>query len=559
MSVQNILNPTNGKIDEQFLDDGNVYGFVQNPMTADLECSTYHFNNAGRVNTTELNTDNIAILPGSLQTSIQVKDTLTIETAKKIVFETDANIEAGLGGLVKLKGTLFELETLPNGSGAPTANVIGYDPITHQIQYQPDGGGATPALSAVLAVGNSAGGSDILMNTNDIQDVSTLYTGFIQHNPTIGTTLSVGDLTTTNTTINGIGIGLNTANDINISATGVGSDVRVSIAGNNRMLMNLAGTEIYNPSASGSVSIIGSSSDPALILRTNSGTNRTVLLDMFMSRNTGAFPANGDVITAIRFKGDDYLGNEQEYAKIETTATNVGTAGAPTNIDGTLSFSCITNDVYNTYMTLNGSTQAINMGKKVLLGGNDIEGINRIGLTSPSASVGLNGQSLISGGNGSLPGDTGAYWNYKMTGTYSGVQSTISVSDTGFTDILGNPAISLVQGSFVLSPINKYKITVCGNAIGVNDIMELYIGCGNGATVVSGATFGTSPYYYYANNMSHAGAYYTSYTITDTVSMSSAPFTVGSTANIYLYARCVSGSHTISTNAYNCSIEPVYV
>jgi hypothetical protein len=338
-----------------------------------------------------------------------------------------------------------------------------------------------------------------------------------------------------------------------LSSTGTGGTARIqnSVGGNTRFDITTTGNELRNPSASGSTTIINSSADPALILRTNSGTNQTVLLDMFMSRNTGALPANGDIITEIRFKGDDYLGNEQEYAKIQTVATNVGSAGAPTNVDGTLSFQCITNDVYNTYMTLNGSTQQINMGKDVLMGGNNITGINKIGTTQGGATTGLSGQSLISGGA------FGASWSYKMTGTYVGVNTTIGVTDTVFTDILGNPPISLVQGSFVLSPINKYKITVCGNAIGVNDIMEMYISCGNGANVYGGATFGTNPYY--VNNMNHAGSYYTSYTITDIVDMSSSPFTIGGTANIYLYARCVTGSHTISTNAYNCSIEPVYV
>ena len=75
MSVQNIL-ASNGKIEDQFLDGGDVYGFVNNPMTSDLNCAGFHINNAGRVNTTEIKADNLSLLPGSALTAIQLQDNI---------------------------------------------------------------------------------------------------------------------------------------------------------------------------------------------------------------------------------------------------------------------------------------------------------------------------------------------------------------------------------------------------------------------------------------------------------------------------------------------------
>jgi hypothetical protein len=217
----------------------------------------------------------------------------------------------------------------------------------------------------------------------------------------------------------------------------------------------------------------------------------------------------------------------------------------------------ITGGTTTEYWRWNGADGQNESFKTLDMNTNDVLNIGKVGLINPTLSVGLNGQSLTSGGT-----TTNAYWNYKMTGTNNGVQTSISVDDVSFTDIIGNIGIPLTAGSFTISPINKYKVSVCGNIIGVNDILELYIAVANGATIVAGQTFngsGSPPQYFYVNNMSHAGGFYTSYNITDTVNMATAPFTTGSTANIYCYCRCVSGSHTITSNAFNVSIEPVYV
>jgi hypothetical protein len=299
-----------------------------------------------------------------------------------------------------------------------------------------------------------------------------------------------------------------------------------------------------------------SATSPAqLKLQNTAATSVPCQVELFMNK-TAAGTAN-DNIANLFFYGKDVAGNKVEYARLQSTIRDPTTNSTNGSIQIRLADNMTTGGTTTEYWRWNGADGQNESFKAIDMNTNDVLNIGRVSLTNPTPSAGLNGQSLVSGGTG-----FGAYWNYKMTGTNNGVQTSISVTDIAFTDILGNIPIPLTTGSFMISPINKYKVSVCGNIIGVNDILELYLAVGNLATVVPCQTFngsGSPPQYFYVNNMSHAGGFYTSYNITDTVNMSSAPFAFGGTANIYCYCRCVSGSHTITSNAFNVSIEPVYV
>ena len=201
MSVGTILNAT-GKIPINYLDLDGATGFVTNPLTSDLQCtntgSNYNLVDAGYVSATSVYTDNLSNVPGALVPGIAVADSLRIADTKAVRFDQNASVTAlGSNRIVAQTsqvGTLDEDYTYANGAmvytpftgtlqvndpaavipvgaglsvhgtikadGIPTfaalPNVLGYDPATGDIQYQPagGGGGVTNPMSADLSSGN---------------------------------------------------------------------------------------------------------------------------------------------------------------------------------------------------------------------------------------------------------------------------------------------------------------------------------------------------------------------------------------------------------------------
>lgn len=135
----------------------------------------------------------------------------------------------------------------------------------------------------------------------------------------------------------------------------------------------------------------------------------------------------------------------------------------------------------------------------------------------------------------------------------------VTITSTGFTGTTGTISTTVsipTTKSIILqniSSVNKYKINLCGTIVGIKDYLLIYVTV-NG---ISCNTFNSS-YPYYVQYITHSSISYISYTIIDTIDMSSSPLTIGSIAEIQIYIRCGSGIHTITSNHFNVSIEPVY-
>jgi hypothetical protein len=363
MSVQNILNPVNGKIDQQFLDGGNVYGFVQNPMTADLECSTYHFNNAGRVNTSELNTTNIGILPGSLQPFIEVKDTLRFISGKKVEFIGDATIETN--NTVSLKGSAFKMDSVPLGVAT---SVLGYDTATDTITYFP-----TP--------GSGGGVSGVVAGANITVDNTNPAVPIVSLSSPLTSAIDVGTQDITTTTVNA---------DIDFTTNGTGAvHITKNVAGTALRVLN---------TLQGTVGVV--SATPASIeLYKNRGTAPAVP------------PVAGDSLGQISAFGKDTANTKHEYTRI-TASIRDPTAGGTR--DGSLEFACATNNAITTYIQLNGNDapagevnilKPLDLGqgstgliKTSVLNGNiniTSDGLGYTALNSASGQVQLNGGNSV--------------------------------------------------------------------------------------------------------------------------------------------------------------------
>jgi hypothetical protein len=101
------------------------------------------------------------------------------------------------------------------------------------------------------------------------------------------------------------------------------------------------------------------------------------------SSNAGTFPAvkydrpniissAGDTIATQSYWADDYSGTTREFVRMTAVAQNVGSGAAPSNIDGTLTFQMLTNNAFNTYLSMNGSTQELDAGKTLDMNGNTL-------------------------------------------------------------------------------------------------------------------------------------------------------------------------------------------
>lgn len=107
---------------------------------------------------------------------------------------------------------------------------------------------------------------------------------------------------------------------------------------------------------------------------------------------TSATSVNGDTIGSVSFWADNYAGATKEYVRMSAVSQQVGSGGVPTNIDGTFVFQTLVNDTFNTFMTLNGSSQQVEVGKEIDLNNNAI--------TTASGNIVLN--ATTSSGNGDI-------------------------------------------------------------------------------------------------------------------------------------------------------------
>jgi hypothetical protein len=125
----------------------------------------------------------------------------------------------------------------------------------------------------------------------------------------------------------------------------------------------------------------------------------------------------GGVIASQSFWAGDTGGVSREYARMSVISQNIGPAA---NVDGTVQFQVLVNNVPNTILTLNGSSQEIEVGKNIDLNANSLtsstSNLNISSAISPTAGATLtlatkddvagSGAGLVLTGN-TLIGTTG--------------------------------------------------------------------------------------------------------------------------------------------------------
>lgn len=586
---------------EEVLANGNITG------PHDIQVSAGRSINASAsgatVLTRTLYTESIAPLTFPIGTEIGILGELA--TPGDLVLRNNAN--AG--------GTAVKIDSIPVAPSAQ-ANVVSYDPATKNLYYQSAGGGGVASVSAGTNISVTGTATNPIVNlraplTSQLdmgtQDITTsIINSDIEILPT-----TVDGTSATNTKavkINCIGVGgqanpalvLNNTNatgsvamevykekptagapgDVLFNQSVYGKDIgntkqeytRIShtirdatvggedgsiefacfvnnavqtfiqINGNENQVNCLAVLDMNDKDITTTLGTLDlTTTGTATDIRLQPRADQDVLLTTTGANGNMVFSAsNGANSTTQNITPIQYAVQTNGGINLRTTGTSAFTLEA----QGTGGIS-----INSRYA---GGTGNITTQGDILVSNYSITGVGKVGLINPGASTGLAGQALCSGGGAN------AFWNYKMIGTNFGSLGSIPIDNTTQTDILGNIGITLTQGSFCLSPINKYKITVCGCFTGVNDVVFLALACANGASIIAGDTFATTLDPYVVENITYSGNYATSYTITDTVSMASAPFSYGQTASIYCYALANSGAHTIGNNRYNVSIEPVY-
>lgn len=158
MSYQEIFQ--GGKIAPQFIPDAALNS-VENPLEATLQAYNpvqlvkHSITGANIVEASVIQTENLALVPGSLQTAIRSDESIELATAKRLVYQDAGEIAVGAGQSMTIAGTLVAPDV---AAASPAwANVLGYDPITGAIEYQAaggGGGGVTNPLSADLGCAN---------------------------------------------------------------------------------------------------------------------------------------------------------------------------------------------------------------------------------------------------------------------------------------------------------------------------------------------------------------------------------------------------------------------
>lgn len=523
--------------------ENKIYKAITVPVPADIQIEDV----ASIVNVG----DPIAINGSTTNISAQANGAVNITatgTGAVNITAPDVGINANVGSIVLTAtgaGNTVDVEQIrfSNNNISTTVGSVGINilPQANQSLTMTSTGTGDINLNSQDQINiRSEGGSgfaDITLFADDA--ISATCKGAFTAGSTLGITTIQG--ATTN-------VGANPNGTVNITTTGSGnvfisSQNFITAVSDNFDLSNQALT-LISDTATGQAT-------PILKLQNNSTTGGATNPVVIQTVKNDSTPVAGDVICELTARGTINTGALQDYTRIQSIATNIG--GTAAGVDGTLQLQCITNGVYNTYMTLNGSTQQINAGKDLIMGSNNITGINKIGTTNGGATTGLDGQSLVSGGA------LGARWNYKMIGYNVGTGGSSSVDNTTFNDIFGNIPIALTTGSFIRSPTNKYKITVNGSFEGVNDVckMELQINSGTGGNV-SGLTFGSGGLFYYVENVNIGGTYYTSYSFSDIFDTSTNPLSEGGLCYVYCLVQTATGSHTISNNKHNVMIEPVY-
>lgn len=116
---------------------------------------------------------------------------------------------------------------------------------------------------------------------------------------------------------------------------------------------------------------VGYTSNPQLTLNNSNATaGSTTGVPSVEYYKSGRNAVAGDTIASQSFYGKDDAGTKTEFVRIETISQNVSSGG---NKDGSVIFKTLVNNSLNSILTLNGSSQEIEIGKPIDMNGQSIK------------------------------------------------------------------------------------------------------------------------------------------------------------------------------------------
>jgi ribosomal protein L19 len=126
---------------------------LQNPLTVDIDgANSFGCVNLSRVNAFDVETDQISLLPGSLNSAIQISDDFLFDNTKKIEFIGEAKIEGGTE--IRLDAPAYKMVSVPPAT-ITLANVLAYNTTTNAIEYQSAQSGPTGPQGATGPAGSN--------------------------------------------------------------------------------------------------------------------------------------------------------------------------------------------------------------------------------------------------------------------------------------------------------------------------------------------------------------------------------------------------------------------
>ena len=260
--------------------------------------------------------------------------------------------------------------------------------VNTSLTYNPS---TTQLRIATIADSFSCQPSQFNMTNNSSGNSLNITPTFVQINASPNQTqINAGNLQVSNAT------GVSTLTPTTLSI-GNGSTTASISVGNALTTTSASLTVGTSTTTTASLRVINSgtgyTTQPQLILEnkntTAGATTGVPSIEMYKS---GRNAVNADTIASQSFYANDASGNKQEFVRMQAIAQNVGTS--PANQDGTLTYSMLVNGTHNTFLTLNGSTQQLSIGKPIQLNGNSI--------TTSSGDITLNATTSIGTGDISL-------------------------------------------------------------------------------------------------------------------------------------------------------------
>jgi hypothetical protein len=308
MSVSQILSSA-GTILPQYIDEAALTsGFVRNPMTSNLSClnpttsAPQEITQCSRLEAAVVQTDNISLVPGSLQTAVKFDDNVEFGIAKRIQFQGAGEVLVPSALSLSLTGKV----ELPDIDAAPTplANVLAYNTTTNRVEFQAAGGGSTfrPAQQFFVApngndtTGDGSATAPYATIQKAITEAELVATGSNKCLITVSAGVYTENLTFTTGYVWVQGAGSTTNKSTAI--TQITGDITVAVGGADSLNKTVSltgfliiGSITNSSTAQHSLSITDCSifaNDRCLYLNSSAATSRCEVYDCFINQDTGA-------------------------------------------------------------------------------------------------------------------------------------------------------------------------------------------------------------------------------------------------------------------------------